>query len=948
MMNTLKTLVVVILVIACCGSIRAGTGSGESNIFTINNRDVITINATNNWDGLVTVESYSCGNYELFRKDVDTLTEESLGNFDGGTYEDKLSLTQLKKPYKYILKDASNGEIIAISNEVTPEIIVVLVRGYDSELITDGVDADYWTLNKIKEKDIDKYNSLISQGMVESVEDWFEDSARNITCWDASVDLNGKKSIEWNSDTLNDYISQNRTGDYKNAKVNLVGHSMGGLISRQFADEYDIVKNVICLQTPHTGSTLAEIAGWFAGDARDNLKPSFLKTFNEDFPPSTPLYLVYSDNHFELLKSPGFITAHSIIMTDRRFKDEFIGKTDGAVPLLSGYGAIYRKKWYETIWQYKLQYDISQNSISGEMNNSFDHGTGYRHKDTLNKVMDWLGYPQASAQSSSMMQMRTLAESEPESVPLYFIAGFSGHFDNSQPVSETVNVGSSQKAYFRANVSDAESIFALTNPNAIVIDSTTAETDPDITYNIEDGIQSYEVLTPLSGTWTLNLSTLLSEPDGVEYGLTAFEDQFITFTVSGKNDWTNTGQSMLLTAELLDNSGAITGATVTADVALPDETVQSISLFDDGTNGDDTASDGIYCYAFTSTSLEGAYNIDASATGTTSTASTFERTATTSFTATPADIAIAGSITDEGVDTNANSYFDILRFNVLVTVSTEKNYRFTASFIDSYSETISLINSGSLPLTTDSNSISVEVTAEDIVMNNVTGPYTLQNIEISDADTGMTIAATSDYTTTAYLVSAFEPLDSDEDGLSDALELSIGTDINKIDTDADGATDYQEVAYDGESDSYNPAQDPNPMVVDSDSDTIPDGYEINYGLNPLVDDTSGDLDGDALTNQQEYDLHTRPDKIDTDDDGRNDKWEIDNATNPLVYEVYTKFVGDIDLNASVGISDIGIMANQWLSAPGTPSADIAPSPLDGIVNLIDFAKLAEHWLEGTP
>jgi len=37
------------------------------------------------------------------------------------------------------------------------------------------------------------------------------------------------------------------------------------------------------------------------------------------------------------------------------------------------------------------------------------------------------------------------------------------------------------------------------------------------------------------------------------------------------------------------------------------------------------------------------------------------------------------------------------------------------------------------------------------------------------------------------------------------------------------------------------------------------------------------------------------------------------------------------------------MAEQWLDVPGTPSADIAPSPRDGVVNLIDFVRLAENW-----
>ncbi|MFH1615868.1 MAG: right-handed parallel beta-helix repeat-containing protein [Planctomycetota bacterium] len=55
---------------------------------------------------------------------------------------------------------------------------------------------------------------------------------------------------------------------------------------------------------------------------------------------------------------------------------------------------------------------------------------------------------------------------------------------------------------------------------------------------------------------------------------------------------------------------------------------------------------------------------------------------------------------------------------------------------------------------------------------------------------------------------------------------------------------------------------------------------------------------------------------------------------------------DLDGMGDVSFSDFAILALQWLQAPGSPPADIAPKPQgDGIVNLLDLAVLAEHWLE---
>lgn len=57
--------------------------------------------------------------------------------------------------------------------------------------------------------------------------------------------------------------------------------------------------------------------------------------------------------------------------------------------------------------------------------------------------------------------------------------------------------------------------------------------------------------------------------------------------------------------------------------------------------------------------------------------------------------------------------------------------------------------------------------------------------------------------------------------------------------------------------------------------------------------------------------------------------------------------GDIAGDGKVDMDDLKILAEQWLQPPGVPSADIAPLPPDDIVNFLDFAVIADHWLEGT-
>jgi hypothetical protein len=79
--------------------------------------------------------------------------------------------------------------------------------------------------------------------------------------------------------------------------------------------------------------------------------------------------------------------------------------------------------------------------------------------------------------------------------------------------------------------------------------------------------------------------------------------------------------------------------------------------------------------------------------------------------------------------------------------------------------------------------------------------------------------------------------DDDNDGLPDALELSIGTNPLLVDTDGDGLSDYAEVCYDGNCASYAPGSDLNPLSADTDGDGIPDGSDPA----PLVSSLSGDI-----------------------------------------------------------------------------------------------------------
>ena len=140
--------------------------------------------------------------------------------------------------------------------------------------------------------------------------------------------------------------------------------------------------------------------------------------------------------------------------------------------------------------------------------------------------------------------------------------------------------------------------------------------------------------------------------------------------------------------------------------------------------------------------------------------------------------------------------------------------------------------------------------------------------------------------------------DSDNDGLTDTFENTIGTNPSLVDTDGDGLTDGAEVAIhstnplsedtdgDGASDfdEVNNSTDPTDInspapspPLDTDADGLPDSLEDSIGTNPSLSDT--DLDG--LSDGVEYDVHfTNPLEVDSDGDGSSDFDEVSAGTDP--------------------------------------------------------------------
>lgn len=127
----------------------------------------------------------------------------------------------------------------------------------------------------------------------------------------------------------------------------------------------------------------------------------------------------------------------------------------------------------------------------------------------------------------------------------------------------------------------------------------------------------------------------------------------------------------------------------------------------------------------------------------------------------------------------------------------------------------------------------------------------------------------SDPDTAKVTIEVVADVDSDNDGLTDAEEIELGTDPDNPDSDGDGIKDGEEVNQTGT----------DPLDADSDDDGLTDGAEVNVHD---TDPNDADSDDDGLSDGDEINIHlTLPNIPDTDGDGFNDGDEVGNATDPL-------------------------------------------------------------------
>ena len=407
-------------------------------------------------------------------------------------------------------------------------------------------------------------------------------------------------------------------------KVDVVAHSMGGLISRRYiqsADYRNDINQLIMVGTPNHGSQLSGLE-WLnpdfmplpfigcagTGIAADQMKPK--SSFNSMLNYNIPEYnwtiwqsineVVNPSVPYRNLAGTGELT-FLLMKVPKNFPFE----NDGLDFTTTTWGD-------SVVATYHLRF-INPSVGCGEFQ-GINHFQIHDNQNVFNSVLSFLNAPTQTQPDTCNY----------EGVPPGFTGvtekqGFSSIISGiaypNESYSYNITIDSTISESLFGLVwenGSSELEFTLITPSGNTID----ENDPRFIGNLT-GRKYYRIQTPEQGDWVVNIAGINVSASGEGYRIRASFLSSIYLQVESLNDEYSfdPGSSFEIIAYTVFNNSLIFPVNMTAEIINPDGSIDVIELFDDGLHGDYNASDGIYGNSYLPTIL-GDYEIFVTADGT--------------------------------------------------------------------------------------------------------------------------------------------------------------------------------------------------------------------------------------------------------------------------------------------------------------------------------------------
>ncbi|NBC18496.1 MAG: T9SS type A sorting domain-containing protein, partial [Bacteroidetes bacterium] len=403
-------------------------------------------------------------------------------------------------------------------------------------------------------------------------------------------------TIAENAEALNQYVESIRE-DEEAVHVDLVAHSMGGLISRYYVDALmppappddpdPVVRHLVMLGTPNLGSPCADLwlgiisqpreflaryAGPFkplvdlAGEALEEtaatnvyqLTPEYVRgTFNREVTAQRGVpYYIYAG------------TPLPVTCTALNAGDEVVERTSAFMEGSTGPTPTFEQKQRTTLLHTAMPQDRAD---------AFDF---------VRAILDRHPAEQEAGLPEQLLQMHGTPDAQREE-PQIIASGLVPVLPG-EPVSIAVPVAQAS-AFGITLVGDATLTSALVDPEGTTVERTEAGTTGAATL-----FRTHAAMAPAGGTWTLELGhTSDTDTLYVPIGAWAYGTPVQLGTTLGTPDASG---RIPVQAAFTDGGTPIPDAAVTARAvaAAGGASVVEVELFDDGAHQDEAAGDGIY------------------------------------------------------------------------------------------------------------------------------------------------------------------------------------------------------------------------------------------------------------------------------------------------------------------------------------------------------------------
>ncbi|HEY4300245.1 MAG TPA: MBG domain-containing protein [Candidatus Didemnitutus sp.] len=563
--------------------------------------------------------------------------------------------------------------------------------------------------------------------------------------------INGERELAYNAPRLLQYLTA-RALDYRlrhngnfPPAINIVTHSMGGLIVRQaigrsgqvtLRDESGLpfqikINTVVMLAPPNAGSYLSdalfdpialqdwasalELEGlipildqWLFDNAiprpswksTQNLQTRAIREFSENnpWPDSVNLRLFAatggSATTGSLRKGNNWILAE---LQERHLDQSPEAVNDGAVTRPSVDGDFYdsnsldllsilsRHSTFETVTGAPVSSSVTDVQVTGH---ALDHDSLLTDSSTIDavaSVLDGKPWPMATQSlAKTFRDQQGALSAQMQLIESHVAEVLSGSVLQSSMVCDA-----SSKLSFQLLADAPDVAFKLQDPSGNIIEPTAQQTDANFQYSATMGsntlLADYEISNPASGVWSVVVDATTTNEPQVDFLLTAFVDSNVALIPQTAPQF-NQGQDAVVSCTLADLSGdpavPVTSAAVTAMMQLPDGTTTSLTLADDGLHNDGAPNDGVYAAVLPAVSQAGQYLITYEVTGQDNAGQALQRVGSGTFSVSTENANILGDPVFATIDTDGDGVTDALQATSGVNPMAAGNYILSGQLVD--------------------------------------------------------------------------------------------------------------------------------------------------------------------------------------------------------------------------------------------------------------------------